>query len=96
MVVQRNNNVKKLIYFFLSTIKKFIIIFFQLHYKKIQHGNKRCLQYFRSLYCPRTKSGSNVRVNVPARSKVLARTRENEIVLLRNYKIRVNYKISFY
>ena len=32
---------------------------------------------------PRTKSRSNVRVNVLARSNVLAQTNKNEIVLLR-------------
>ena len=76
--------------FFLSTNKKFIHnSFFQLYNKKFKivfplHNNKRTLKKFRSSYSPRTKSRSNVRVNVLPQSNVLAQTNEKEIVLLRN------------
>ena len=83
----------------LSTNKKFIIIFstppiktsctfhfFQLQNKKFVH----------KIFWRRTTPRPNVRVNVLARSNVLAQTNENEIVLLRNYKSMLNYKISFY
>ena len=78
--------------FFLSTNKKFSNIFstsliknsytfyFSSCIKKIG------LQIFRLLYSSRTKSRSNVRVIVLARSNVLAQTNETEIVLLRKFK----------
>ena len=76
--------------FFLSTIKKFINIFssciiknsYTFHFFQL-HNKKNRLQNFRSLFWRRKTPRSNDRVNVLARSNVLAQTNENEIAFLR-------------
>ena len=101
-MVHRNNNVENLIYFFLSTNKKFMITsstpliknsyifhFFQLHKKN--SSTKILVNILAPNNSPIKFSGK-----CSSSIKCSSSNNKNENVLLRNYRIMLNYKISLY